>query len=152
MVIDQIEGALAQAAEAMNDFVESFEFHKVGDVGDGREINGNSGPYYDVEVDGHNYRVFTDENGGTCGVRDMDNGGRFLDESEASKIGLCMERGSGFYASDPWRAGESIKVDDIDGQYRAGKITETVTNLTQTSMAVEQADKGAKKMVERAMG
>ena len=62
---------------------------------------------------------------------------------------LEKDRGAGFYAVDP-RNNEAIKVDDIDGQYRAGKITESATNLVQTSMGVEQADRAARNTVKHA--
>lgn len=78
------------------------------------------------------------------------NDGTKLDTTQAESD-LFKERGAGFYATNPW-TDSPMKVDDIDGQYKAGKITESATNLVQVSMNVEQADKGARKQVSNVLG
>ncbi|MFA4967551.1 MAG: hypothetical protein WC624_04965 [Candidatus Margulisiibacteriota bacterium] len=111
-----------------------------------------------------NTQVFGDTSGGgidkalevaAVSLNSFINSVKFLDgtQQDASQAeqSLYSQRGAGFYATNPW-TNDPMKVDDIDGQYKAGKITESATNLVQVSMNVEQADKGARKTVTNVLG
>jgi len=73
------------------------------------------------------------------------------DDISQSASALYEKRGKGFYAENPWLKdgdpNKAMKIDDIDGQYLAGKITESTTNLVQVAMMTKQAHDTASKKV-----